>query len=117
MKNLIAVSLVYGGLLLLFAGACSVLSPTRVAPYWRPNNKPTAHDFTSLTGFGFTLAFMNSLIEEAELRRCLVTTETRAFAADDPTSRRKFGEYWRLIYPGCAFIPQTVGCHQGTRRT
>lgn len=46
---------------------------------------------------------MNFLIEEAGPDRCVVTTETRVFATD-PSSRRKFGEYWSVIYPGSALI-------------
>jgi hypothetical protein len=44
---------------------------------------------------------MNVLIEQPD--RCVVTTETRVFTTD-PWSRRKFGEYWRMIYPGSALI-------------
>jgi hypothetical protein len=70
---------------------------------WRPNKKPTPDDFKSLNAPGFALASMNFLIEEAGPDRCVVTTDTRVFATD-PSSRRKFGEYWRLIYPGSALI-------------
>jgi hypothetical protein len=34
---------------------------------------------------------------------CRVTTETR-IAATDASARRKFGLYWRIIYPGSALI-------------
>jgi hypothetical protein len=70
---------------------------------WRPNKKPTPDDFKSLNAPGFALASMNFRIEEAEPDRCVVTTDTRVFATD-PSSRRKFGEYWRMIYPGSALI-------------
>ena len=46
---------------------------------------------------------MNFRIEEAGPDGCVVTTETRVFTTD-PSSRRKFGEYWRVIYPGSALI-------------
>jgi hypothetical protein len=70
---------------------------------WRPNKKPTPDDFKSLNAPGFALASMNFRIEEAEPDRCVVITDTRVFATD-PSSRRKFGEYWRMIYPGSALI-------------
>src|SRR5271157_3566723 len=70
---------------------------------WRPGKKPTADDFKSLTAPGFALASMNFLIDELGPDRCVVTTETRVFATD-ASSRRKFGEYWHLIYPGSALI-------------
>src|SRR5439155_27067059 len=34
---------------------------------------------------------------------CKVTTETRV-ACPDPRARRKFDEYWRVIYPGSSII-------------
>jgi hypothetical protein len=70
---------------------------------WRPGRKPTPEDFKSLTAPGFALASMNFLIEEVGPDRCMVTTETRVFAAD-ASSRRKFCEYWHVIYPGSALI-------------
>jgi hypothetical protein len=70
---------------------------------WRPHKKPTPDDFKSLNAPGFALASMNFRIEEAEPDRCVVITDTRVFATD-PSSRRKFGEYWRMIYPGSALI-------------
>src|SRR5271165_2803588 len=70
---------------------------------WRPDKKPTADDFKSLTAPGFALASMNFLIDELGPDRCVVTTETRVFATD-ASSRRKFGEYWHVIYPGSALI-------------
>lgn len=70
---------------------------------WRPSEKPTPGDFKSLNAPGFALASMNFRIEEAGADGCVVTTETRVFTTD-PSSRRKFGEYWRVIYPGSALI-------------
>ena len=75
----------------------------RVPAGWRPSKKPTPDGFKSLSAPGFALASMNFLIEEAGPNRCVVTTETRVFTTD-PSSRRKFGEYWRVIYPGSALI-------------
>jgi hypothetical protein len=70
---------------------------------WRRAAKPTAEDFKTLSAPGFALASMNFRIEEVGPNRCVVTTETRVFATD-PSSRRKFGEYWHVIYPGSALI-------------
>jgi hypothetical protein len=73
---------------------------------WRSSKKPTADDFKALKAPGFALASMNFLIQEAGPDRCVVTTDTRVFATD-PSARRKFGEYWRVIYPGSALIRRT----------
>ena len=51
---------------------------------------------------GYAKAVMNfSLSEERD--GCLVRTETR-IRATDLSARRKFGLYWRVIYPGSALI-------------
>jgi hypothetical protein len=52
---------------------------------------------------GFALAAMNFRIEEEGNGWCRLTTETRIHATD-AFSRRRFAAYWRLIYPGSAFI-------------
>ena len=52
---------------------------------------------------GFALAAMNFRIEEERDGECRLTTETRVHATD-AWSRRRFAAYWRLIYPGSAFI-------------
>ena len=52
---------------------------------------------------GFALAAMNFRVEEERDGVCRVTTETRIHATD-AWSRRRFAAYWRLIYPGSAFI-------------
>ena len=75
----------------------------RAPPGWRPSKKPSPDDFKALNAPGFALASMNFVIEETGPDQCVVTTDTRVFATD-PSSRRKFGEYWRVIYPGSALI-------------
>jgi hypothetical protein len=52
---------------------------------------------------GFALAGMNFRIEDEGNGWCRLTTETRVHATD-AVSRRRFAAYWRLIYPGSAFI-------------
>lgn len=46
---------------------------------------------------------MDFRIQELGPGLCRVTTETR-IAATDASARRKFGLYWRVIYPGSALI-------------
>lgn len=46
---------------------------------------------------------MDFQIHELRPGVCRVTTETR-IAATDASARRKFGLYWRVIYPGSALI-------------
>ncbi len=62
----------------------------------------TAEDYRGLAGPGWARATMNFLIEPRG-SGSLVTTETRVHATDDRT-RRRFGRYWMLIYPGSALI-------------
>jgi hypothetical protein len=52
---------------------------------------------------GFALAAMNFRVEHGGQGWCRLTTETRIHATD-ALSRRRFAAYWRLIYPGSAFI-------------
>jgi hypothetical protein len=52
---------------------------------------------------GYALAAMNFLVEADGPSRSRVSTETRVFA-NSPSGRRRFAVYWRIIYPGSAFI-------------
>jgi hypothetical protein len=61
-----------------------------------------AEDYRGVAGPGWARATMNFLIEPRG-SGSLVTTETRVHATDDRT-RRRFGRYWMLIYPGSALI-------------
>jgi hypothetical protein len=82
-----------------------------VAPQgWHPSN-PTPEGYKALANSGrpgFVFVAMNFLLEDcavpASTRPCtLLTTETRIYATD-PGSRRRFGRYWRVIYPGSSLI-------------
>ena len=64
---------------------------------------PTPDDFKALNAPGCALAAMNFRLEDARDGETLLTTETRVYATDAPT-RKKFGAYWRVIYPGSALI-------------
>src|SRR5687768_12384864 len=59
--------------------------------------------FTDPLPKGFAIAAMNFLITPLDDARCLVSTETRV-KSGDPSTRRKFAAYWRMIRPGSAFI-------------
>jgi hypothetical protein len=52
---------------------------------------------------GYILASMNFVVHPLGPDASLVTTETRVFANSE-RSRRRFGVYWRVIYPGSALI-------------
>jgi len=69
--------------------------------------RPATPDaFRALNRPGCVKATMNFWIEPAESgarSRCVVTTETRVYAADRRT-RRLFRVYWWLIHPGSALI-------------
>jgi hypothetical protein len=80
---------------------------------WRPSGQRTPEAFKALVASqqpGFVLAAMNFRLEDCDMtdRRAaapctLLTTETRVYATD-PSSRRAFARYWRVIYPGSALI-------------
>lgn len=76
-----------------------VLAP----PGFRPSAPPTRDDFKRLSGPGFAKATMNFLVEPDGRGGSNLSTETRVFATD-PSSVRRFAAYWRVIYPGSAFI-------------
>jgi len=65
---------------------------------------PTADQFLALRARdGFALAAMNFAITPAADGACDITTETRVLGTDPATARR-FGAYWRVIYPGSSLI-------------
>ena len=79
-----------------------------IGQFWRAkgnsNGKParTVHDFITFHRPGYAKAVMNFCVEDCN-DRVKVITETRIYASDQQT-RAKFSAYWRLIYPGSAFI-------------
>jgi hypothetical protein len=64
---------------------------------------PGRRDFLEFDRPGYAKAAMNFLVEEQQNGWCRLSTETRIFATD-PTARRRFAAYWRVIYPGSALI-------------
>ena len=62
----------------------------------------TPAEFMTLGGPGYAKAVMNFRIIP-DGNGSMIHTETRVFATDDAT-RRAFGRYWRVIYPGSAII-------------
>lgn len=73
---------------------------------WRPSAKPTAEGYQKLLNSrpaGFAFAGINFRLEDCGTNCTLLSTETRVFATDAST-RRRFARYWRVIYPGSAFI-------------
>lgn len=52
---------------------------------------------------GYALAAMNFLVTPDGPDASIVSTETRVFA-NGASTRRRFGAYWRIIYPGSAII-------------
>ena len=80
-----------------------VIEPDNWPPGLDPKNPPTPEDFKTLHEPGFAIAGMNFLIDEEGPDACLLTTETRVWAAD-ATALKRFSAYWRTIYPGSALI-------------
>jgi hypothetical protein len=46
---------------------------------------------------------MNLAVRQKDDGASVVSTETRVYGTDAPT-RRRFGIYWRIIYPGSALL-------------
>ena len=66
---------------------------------------PTIRDACEFVAFeepGYAKAAMNFFVESAD-RDTLLTTGTRVMTTDT-ASRRQFGRYWHVIYPGSAAI-------------
>ncbi len=74
-----------------------------VPPGFQPKTRPTPEDFKAARQPGFALATMNFLVEDSGPGVFTVTTETRVYATN-PSTRRRFAVYWRVIYPGSALI-------------
>jgi hypothetical protein len=78
-----------------------------VGQFWRMSGArvrvATPAEFLAFGGPGHARAAINFRLEADGPRQTRVTTETRILALDDE-ARRKFGAYWRLIYPGSAII-------------
>ncbi len=76
-------------------------------PGWRRDGKLTPDAFKALfvtsSTPGFASGTINFRIENESPAACTLTTETRVYATDAST-RRRFARYWRVIYPGSAFI-------------
>lgn len=88
-----------------------VLGTLVVAPGgWHPSN-PTPEGYKALANSGkpgFAFVIMNfrlgDCVAPQSTKPCtLLTTETRIYATD-AASRRRFGRYWRVIYPGSSLI-------------
>jgi hypothetical protein len=65
--------------------------------------RPGRDEFAGLSRPGYAKAVMNFHVEAGPEGECFLTTETRVLATD-PSTTRRFGAYWRLIYPGSALI-------------
>jgi hypothetical protein len=81
-----------------------VLGTLVVAPKgMRLKKDSTPDDFKALHEPGFALGAINFRLEDAANGETILTTETRVYATD-ASARKKFGAYWRVIYPGSALI-------------
>lgn len=79
-----------------------------VGQFWkadggRPPEIRRPEEFLAFQDPGFARVVMNFAIEDAGGGWSRLTTETRIFAPEG-RARRRFGAYWRLIYPGSSLI-------------
>lgn len=63
----------------------------------------TPAEFVAFNRPGYAKAVLNFYLVEMGVGRVELSTETRILTLDS-ASRRKFGLYWRVIYPGSALI-------------
>jgi hypothetical protein len=63
----------------------------------------TPRDFAALEAPGYAKAVMNFRMQDEGEGWTRLTTETRIYATG-ALSRHRFAAYWRVIYPGSAFI-------------
>jgi len=76
-----------------------------IGRFWQPTGglrRIDPADFRDFAEPGFAKAAFNFQVELVD-GRTVVRTETR-IATTDEQARRRFGRYWRLIYPGSALI-------------
>jgi hypothetical protein len=76
-----------------------------VGRFWQPSGGVRPIEAAEFRGFdepGFAKAVFNFRLERSG-DRTLVRTETRVATTDDH-ARRRFGLYWRIVYPGSAVI-------------
>lgn len=66
-------------------------------------SKVTPANFKSLHGPFLAKVTMNFRIDPIDAKRCTLTTETRVYGSDRDV-QRLFAPYWRVIYPGSAFM-------------
>jgi hypothetical protein len=83
------------------------LAAGAIGHFWSPvGNRPlpiaSAEEFAVFDQPGYAKGAFNVTVEPSG-EGALVRTETR-IAGTDPNATRRFGHYWRLIYPGSALI-------------
>ena len=78
-----------------------------VGQFWRLKAKTepvgSAAEFRSFARPGYVKSTINFLVMDAGGGATKVVTETRILATD-ATAQRRFGWYWRIIYPGSMLI-------------
>lgn len=71
---------------------------------WRLRSQnPTPQDFKDLNRPGYVKISMNFHVIPGQDGWSTLTTETRVLGTD-ARAKRRFGRYWRVIYPGSAII-------------
>ncbi|MDP9177718.1 MAG: hypothetical protein M3O61_08565 [Gemmatimonadota bacterium] len=71
---------------------------------WRfRTQSPTPQDFKDLNRAGYVKIAMNFHVSPDQDGWTTLTTETRVLGTD-VQAKRRFGRYWRVIYPGSAII-------------
>lgn len=81
-----------------------VIAPRGPVPQVPP--EPGVAAFAALSAPGYAKAAMNFLWREEGDGWIRLSTATR-IAATSPGARRRFAAYWRLIYPGSAYLRRT----------
>ena len=97
-----------GGFVLLGEAPGQEIVLGTVGAFWSLRGGPSvrlasAQEFVDFMNPGYAKAAMNFSVEAVGTRRTRLRTETRILPTD-PTARRKFSRYWRVIHAGSALI-------------
>lgn len=97
-----------GGFVMLAEAPGQEIVLGTVGAFWSLRGGPSvrlasAREFLDFTAPGYAKAAMNFSVEPLDLGMTRLRTETRILPTD-PTSRRRFARYWRVVHAGSALI-------------
>ncbi len=97
-----------GGFVMLAEAPGQEIVLGTVGAFWALRGGPSvrlasAREFVDFTSPGYAKAAMNFSVEPVDKGRTRLRTETRILPTD-PTARKRFARYWRIVHAGSALI-------------